>query len=106
MTLKHRTKEFAVRVVRLAESVAEKSWAAKRIADQLLRAGTSVGAHYAEALGARSDAEFIAKIDGGLQELREALYWIDLAVTLGFLITCTGKLSVTITQAFSLPLRG
>lgn len=76
--LKERTKAFAVRVIRLSECISCKSWAAKRLADQLLRAGTSIGAQYAEALGARSDAEFIAKVDGSLQELHEVLYWIDL----------------------------
>lgn len=85
MLLKDRTKAFAVRIIQLSESVADKSWSARRLADQLLRSGTSVGAHYAEALGARSDAEFIAKIDAGLQELREALYWIDLLITTGYI---------------------
>lgn len=78
--LQARTREFAVRIIRMAEVVSEKGWVGKRLADQLLRSGTSVGAHYAEAKGSRSDAEFIAKIDGALQELREALYWIHLIV--------------------------
>lgn len=78
--LQVRTREFAVRVIRMAEVVSISGWVGKRLADQLLRSGTSVGAHYAEAKGARSDAEFIAKIDGALQELREAIYWIHLIV--------------------------
>lgn len=47
---------------------------------QLLRSGTSVGAHYREAVRARSDAEFISKIQGGLQELEETIYWFELLV--------------------------
>lgn len=44
----------------------------------MLRAGTSVGAHYREATRARSTAEFISKIEGGLQELEETVYWLEL----------------------------
>ena len=50
------------------------------IGDQLLRAGTSVGAHYREASRARSTAEFVSKIEGGLQELEESSYWLELLV--------------------------
>jgi four helix bundle protein len=45
---------------------------------QLLRSGTSVGAHYREARRAKSDADFISKIEGALQELDESEYWIEL----------------------------
>ena len=45
---------------------------------QLLRCGTSVGAQYREASRAKSDAEFISKIDGSLQELEEGEYWLEL----------------------------
>jgi len=44
----------------------------------LLRSGTSVGAHYREAQRAKSDADFISKVEGGLQELEESLYWLEL----------------------------
>jgi four helix bundle protein len=46
----------------------------------LLRSGTSVGAHYREACRARSTAEFVSKVEGGLQELDETLYWLELLV--------------------------
>jgi four helix bundle protein len=44
----------------------------------MLRSGTSVGAHYREAVRARSTAEFVSKIEGGLQELEETVYWLEL----------------------------
>ncbi|MEJ7593698.1 MAG: four helix bundle protein [Planctomycetaceae bacterium] len=66
--LKQRTKQFALRVIRLYSSLPN-STEAQVIGKQLLRSGTSVGAHYREATRARSDAEFISKIEGGLQEL-------------------------------------
>lgn len=53
------------------------------IGKQLLRSGTSVGAHYREASRARSDAEFISKVEGGLQELDESTYWMELLTESG-----------------------
>jgi four helix bundle protein len=49
----------------------------------VLRSGTSVGAHYREAQRAKSDADFISKIEGGLQELDETAYWLELLVEAG-----------------------
>ncbi len=57
--MKTRTKQFALRVIRLVE-VLPASRAADVIGKQLLRAGTSVGANYRAACRARSKAEFIA----------------------------------------------
>jgi len=51
---------------------------AQVVGKQLLRSGTSVGAHYRESKYAKSDADFISKIQGGLQELEETAYWLDL----------------------------
>jgi four helix bundle protein len=75
--LAQRTREFAVRVVRL-DSALPKSTEAQIIGKQMLRSGTSVGAHYREACRSRSDAEFVSKIEGGLQELEETRCWLEL----------------------------
>lgn len=72
-----RTREFAVRVIRLYAAL-PKTTEAQTIGRQMIRSGTSVGAHYREATRARSDAEFISKIEGGLQELEETRYWFEL----------------------------
>jgi four helix bundle protein len=48
------------------------------IGRQLLRSGTSVGAQYREAARAKSNADFISKIEGSLQELEETEYWLEL----------------------------
>ena len=48
------------------------------ISNQLLRAGTSVGANNAEACNAISKADFKSKSFIALKEARESLYWIDL----------------------------
>src|SRR3990172_7392717 len=75
--LKQRTKLFALSIIRLYSQM-PKTIEAQIIGKQFLRSGTSVGAHYREASRARSDAEFISKIEGGLQELEETLYWFEL----------------------------
>ena len=75
--LRKRTKAFALRVIRLSSAVPQ-SMAGQVIARQVLKSGTSVGAHYREGCRARSTAEFISKLEGGLQELEETLYWLEL----------------------------
>lgn len=45
-----------------------------------MRSATSVGAHYREGYRSRSTAEFVSKLEGGLQELEETLYWLELIV--------------------------
>jgi four helix bundle protein len=75
--LKVRTKTFALRVVRLYVAL-PKSAEAQVLGKQVLKSGTSVGAHYRESLRARSDAEVISKLEGGLQELEETQYWLEL----------------------------
>ncbi|HEV3279622.1 MAG TPA: four helix bundle protein [Terriglobia bacterium] len=56
---------------------------AQVIGKQALRSGTSVGAHYQEATRARSNAEFVSKIECGLQELEETRYWLELMTESG-----------------------
>src|SRR5215210_7358661 len=75
--LKARTKAFALRIIKLYTALPNNT-EAQVLGKQVLRSGTSVGAHYHEACRAKSDADFISKIEGGLQELDETTYWIDL----------------------------
>jgi four helix bundle protein len=75
--LRVRTKQFALRIIRLFGAI-PKTAEGQVLGKQLLRSGTSVGAHYREATRARSDAEFISKVEGGLQELDESSYWMEL----------------------------
>ncbi|MGE3467276.1 MAG: four helix bundle protein [Pyrinomonadaceae bacterium] len=77
--LKRRTKEFALRVIKLYSAL-PKTTEAQIVGKQLLRSGTSVGAQYREACRARSNAEFISKMQSGLQELDETNYWFELLV--------------------------
>lgn len=80
--LRKRTKDFALRIIRLYASL-PKETIAQVLGKQVLRSGTSVGAHYREAYRSRSNAEFISKIEVGLQELEETIYWLELLIESG-----------------------
>jgi four helix bundle protein len=75
--LKIRTRDFALRVIRLYSSL-PKSAEAQVIGKQVLRSGTSVGANYREGLRARSRSEYATKLNVSLMELEETLYWLEL----------------------------
>ena len=75
--LSDRTKSFALRIIKLFSALPT-TIEAQVIGKQFIRSGTSVGAHYREAVRARSKLEFVAKIDAGLQELEETIYWLEL----------------------------
>ncbi|MCG3210808.1 MAG: hypothetical protein FOGNACKC_04442 [Anaerolineae bacterium] len=72
-----RTRNYALRLIKLYAAL-PKTTEAQVLGKQLLQSGTSVGAHYREAQRAKSDADFINKIQGGLQELEETAYWLEL----------------------------
>ncbi len=77
--LRVRTKDFALRVIRMFAAL-PKSTEAQVLGRQVLRSGTSVGANYREAHRARSKAEFIAKCGDCLKEIEETNYWLELLV--------------------------
>jgi four helix bundle protein len=77
--LKARTRRFALRIIRLFNALPTNE-VGRTIGKQVLRSGTSVGAHYREGVRSRSDAEIISKWGGALQELEETSYWLELLV--------------------------
>ena len=66
-----RSFEFAVRVVKLCESLDERRGVPRVLMPQILRAGTSVVANIEEAQGGQSRADFISKMAIALKEARE-----------------------------------
>lgn len=80
--MKARTKQFGLRVFRVAQSL-EKDPASSVLGKQLLRCGTSVGANYRAACRARSPAEFRAKLGIVEEECDESIYWLELLVETG-----------------------
>lgn len=85
LNLSIRTKNFALQIISLFRSL-PKTTEAHVLGNQVLRSGTSVGAHYREATYARSQAEFISKIQSGLQELEETNYWLQLLTESGIVV--------------------
>ena len=76
---KKRTKELALRVIKLVISL-PKNTVSEVIGKQLIRSGTSVGANYRAACRARSTADLIAKLRIVEEEADECLYWMELIV--------------------------
>jgi four helix bundle protein len=71
--LKRRTKAFALHVVRFVSNMPGNP-VARVLGNQLLKAGTSVGANYRAACRARSRADFISKIGIVEEEADESMY--------------------------------
>ena len=77
--LKIRTKDFAIRVIKLVSEL-PKTVEGRTIANQIVRSGTSVAANYRATCRARSRTEFVAKIGIVLEEADETLLWLELIV--------------------------
>ena len=72
-----KSKEFAIRIVRLYQHLEEKKLGFV-LSKQVLRIGNSIGANVKEASRAHSKADFIAKMQIALKEASETEYWIEL----------------------------
>ena len=88
--LRNRTKQFALRVVRLFQAL-PKSDEARVIGRQLLRSGTSLGANYRAVCRTRSKKEFISKVSIVVEEADETVFWFELLIEAG--IVSDGKLA-------------
>ena len=98
--LRERTKQYALRIIRLYGALPATTEAGV-IGRQLLRSGTSVGANYREAYRARSNNEYVAKLGLCLQELDESAYWLELLADAGICFCCQKQASSP--QTNSLP---
>jgi four helix bundle protein len=75
--IQERTFEFGVRVIRLVDQL-PRTMSGNMIGQQLIRAGTSVGANMQEADAAESKKDFIHKTGIALKEAKESRYWLRL----------------------------
>jgi four helix bundle protein len=82
--LKTRTKSFALRVLKLIDSLPD-SRSGRILAGQLGRSGTSVGANYRAACRSRSTAEMISKLSVVEEEADESAFWLELISDHGLL---------------------
>jgi four helix bundle protein len=77
--MKTRTKQFALRIIRLVENLPQ-ARTADVIGKQLVRCGTSVGANYRASCRAKSTADFISKLAIVEEEADESIYWMELLI--------------------------
>jgi len=82
--LEKRTREFAVRIIRLSRTLPNTP-EARVIRTQMTKSGTSIGANYREANRARSKADFKNKIKICESETSETQYWLEVIVKLNWL---------------------
>lgn len=75
--LKKKSFDFAVRILKLNKYLI-KEQRAFELSAQLVRAGTAIGALVREAEHAESRKDFIHKLNIGLKEANETIYWIEL----------------------------
>lgn len=80
--LKARTRRFALRVIRLVESLPRRA-SAQIVGRQLLRSASSVGANYRAACRAKSGRDFISKMATVEEETDESIYWMELLAEAG-----------------------
>ena len=76
---KTRTRAFALRIIRLAESLPDTP-TARAIRNQMLRCGPSVGANYRAACRAKSKPDFVSKMGTVEEEADETMYWMELLI--------------------------
>jgi len=75
--LQDRLIDYAVRIIRLSESLPETT-AGRHVSSQILRSGTSPAPNYGEAQSAESHADFVHKLKISLKELRETETWLKI----------------------------
>jgi four helix bundle protein len=80
--LRQRTKQFALRIVRLFQAL-PRSDEARVLGKQVLRSGTSLAANYRAVCRARSKAEFISKLGTVIEEADETVFWLELLIETG-----------------------
>lgn len=71
-----KTKAFAIEVIALCNELRDKGEYV--MSKQILKAGTSIGANYCEALGSESPQDFVHKLSISLKEANETYFWLDI----------------------------
>jgi four helix bundle protein len=77
--LKQRTKQFALRIIKVVESLPS-GMVRDVMGKQLMRSATSVAANYRASCRAKSNADFISKMGIVEEEADESLFWMEMLV--------------------------
>jgi four helix bundle protein len=80
--MRKRTKQFALRILKLADS-SPRTPSGRAFSGQIARSGTSVAANDRAAGKARSKAEFVAKLGIAEEEADESQFWLEMIVESG-----------------------
>jgi four helix bundle protein len=75
--LRDRTKAFALRVIRMSDSL-PRTRSGNVIGNQVLRSATGMAANYRAAGRSRSKSEFIGKIGVVIEEADETVFWLEM----------------------------
>ena len=82
--LKNRTKAFAIRIIKLCLKLPDTT-ESRIIGKQILRSGTSIAANYRAACRARSDNEFVSKLNIVIEETDETMFWLEIISETGII---------------------
>ena len=85
--LKYRTKQFALRIFKLADALPNTP-AGRTIANQIVRCSSSVAANYRASCRGRSTAEFISKLGTVAEESDESAFWLEMIMEAELLKMC------------------
>ena len=75
--LQNRTKSFHIAIIKICDHLPRNA-AGFELAKQLIRSAGSVGANYRAATRAKSNADFIYKIEIVIEEADESMYWLEI----------------------------
>lgn len=75
--IQNRTKKMALEIIKLSEHLPNKSvgWT---FSNQIIRSTTSVAANYRAVCRAKSDKDFISKMETVIEEADETLFWLEM----------------------------
>jgi len=85
--LKYRTKQFALRIFKLADALPNTP-AGRTIANQIVRCSSSVAANYRASCRGGSTAEFISKLGTVAEESDESAFWLEMIMEAELLKMC------------------
>lgn len=94
--LKQRTKQFALRIIKLGKSLKGDD-IDKILLRQLVRSATSVAANYRAAIKAKSKKDFVYKLNVIEEEADESYFWLEIIGEAG--IVNSGRLLLLLKEA-------
>ena len=86
-----RTFEFSLAILGLWQKLTKTRGFPRSLANQLLRAGTSIGANVEEGRAGQSKPDFVSKYSIARKEARETSYWLRMFLASGLVAEADGR---------------